>query len=106
MGAGIAREFVVATPNVLHERVTAHDHTGAVVAFESAHRSEPRLEPSVVDFDPIVRVLLSVVERGRHQLIHDGEECPGPIGHYFRRLTVRAERSREEPSRSVGIASG
>jgi hypothetical protein len=40
MPTDFAPEFVVAAPNVLHERVTAHDHAVAVVAFESAHRSE------------------------------------------------------------------
>jgi hypothetical protein len=27
-----------------------------------------------IRFDPIVRVLFRVVERARHELIHDGEE--------------------------------
>jgi hypothetical protein len=35
MGARINPEFVVAAPNVLHESVTRHDHTGALIAFES-----------------------------------------------------------------------
>jgi hypothetical protein len=33
----------VAAPDVLHERVAAHDHAGGVVAFESTHRPEPGL---------------------------------------------------------------
>jgi hypothetical protein len=37
-------EFVLTAANVLHERVTAHDHTSGVVSFESAHRSEPGFE--------------------------------------------------------------
>ena len=51
------------------QRVPADDHAGGVIAFESAHRSEPCLEPYVVGFDPIVRVLLGVVKRGRDQLL-------------------------------------
>jgi hypothetical protein len=43
MPTDFAPEFVVAAPNVLHERVTAHDHAGAEVAFECAHRSEAGL---------------------------------------------------------------
>ena len=58
-------EFVVAAANVLHERETAHDHSGGTGAFESVHRSESGFEAAVVGFDPIVRVLLGVVERGR-----------------------------------------
>jgi hypothetical protein len=41
MGSTVAPEFVVAAPNVLHERVAADDHAGGAVAFESTHRSEP-----------------------------------------------------------------
>jgi hypothetical protein len=52
--AGIGPEFVVAAPNVLHERVTAQDHAGGVVTFESAHRTQPRFEPAVVGFDGTV----------------------------------------------------
>ena len=72
--AGVDAEFVVAAPQVLYERVTSHDHPGAVVAFESTHRAEPGLEPAVISFDPVVRVLRGVVEHGRHELIHDGEK--------------------------------
>jgi hypothetical protein len=62
---GFDAEFVVAAANVLHQRVTAHDHPGGVVAFESAHRSQSGFEPAVVGFDPVGRVLLSVVKRAR-----------------------------------------
>ena len=60
-------EFVVAAADVLHQRVTAHDHLGGVAAFEAAHRAEPGLEPSVVTLDPVVRVLLRVMKRGRQE---------------------------------------
>ena len=105
MRAGFDPEFVVAAAEVLHERVAAHDHAGGAIALEATHRSQPRLEPAVVGLDPIVRVLLGVVERGRHELIDDGEERPGPIGHDLGRLAMGAERRREEPSRSSGVAS-
>ena len=101
--AGVDAEFVVASPQVLHEGVTSHDHAGAAVAFESTHRSEPGLEPPMVAFDPVVRLPGGVVEHGRHQLIHHREERPGPIGHHLRRLAMSAERAREEPPRSPGV---
>jgi hypothetical protein len=63
MAARVDAEFIVATPNVLHERVTSHDHACSVVAFESPHRPEPCLESPVIGFDPIVRVPLQVLER-------------------------------------------
>jgi hypothetical protein len=62
-GSGVAPEFVVTAANVLHERVTTDDHPGSAVAFESAHRPEPRFEAAVVGFDAVVRVLLGVMER-------------------------------------------
>jgi hypothetical protein len=65
----IDTEFVMTAPEVLHERVTTHDHAGAAVTFESAHRSQSRLESAVIRFDPIVRILLDVMERRRDELI-------------------------------------
>jgi hypothetical protein len=103
--ARINPEFIVAAPNVLHQRVTAKDHPCGVVAFESTHRSEAGFEPpAMVGFDPIVRVLLGVVERGRHELLNDREQGPGPVGHDLSRFVVVAERSGEEPSRGPGVS--
>jgi hypothetical protein len=53
----------------------------------------------MVAFDPVVRVPLGVVERGRDQLIGHGPQRPGPVGHDFDRLT--ALRSHGEPSEVV-----
>ena len=53
----------------MHERVTTHDHAGGAVTFESAHWSQSRLEPLVICLDPIVRILLDVMERRRDELI-------------------------------------
>ena len=69
MRSGIASEFVVASADVLHERVTADDHAGGVVAFEAAHWAESGLEAAVVSFDPVVRVLGGVMERDRDEFI-------------------------------------
>jgi hypothetical protein len=66
----------------LHERVTPHDHAGALVAFEAPHRAKTRCELPVVGFASIVRVPVGVVERGGDQLI-DG-----------RRGASRPDRSR------------
>jgi hypothetical protein len=71
MGSGFAPEFVVAATNVLHKRVAAHDHACAEVAFEAARGSESGFEPAVVCFDPVVRVLLGVVERAREEFVDD-----------------------------------
>ena len=76
------------------------------VSFEAAHRTEPCLDPAVIGFDPIVRVLLSVVERARDQLIDHSPQRPGPVGHHLSRFVVVAERRGEEPSRGPDTASG
>jgi hypothetical protein len=69
MGTRVNAELIVTATNVLHERVTANDHPRGVVAFEAAHRAEPRFEPTVVALDAVVPVLLNVVKRGRHQFV-------------------------------------
>jgi hypothetical protein len=58
----------------------------------------------MVRLDPIVRVLIGGVEHARHELINDGEERAGPVGHHLGRLAMVAQRRREEPSRSLGAA--
>ena len=58
----------------------------------------------MVGCDPTVRVLLGVVEHRGDQLIHDGAQRPGPIGHDLRQLAMVAERPREEPSPGPGVA--
>jgi hypothetical protein len=103
--AGLDPEFVVAAPQGLHERVTARDDSHRLVTLESAHGSQPGLEPAAVGFDPVLRVLRSVMKSGREQLI-DRPQRPGPIGHDFAGLAVVAERRGKEPSRGLGVASG
>ena len=53
----------------------------------------------MIGFDPVVRVRLGVVERGRDQLIGHGPQRPGPVGHDLDRLAMGAERGGEEPPR-------
>ena len=70
--------------------MTPYDHAGAVIVFEGSHQVQTRFELPIVRFDSIVRVLLSVVERSRDQLIHYGERHPGPIGDHLDRFTMSA----------------
>jgi hypothetical protein len=44
-------EFVVASPQVLRERVAGDENMGAAIGLESAHRPQPRFEPAVVVLD-------------------------------------------------------
>jgi hypothetical protein len=82
--------------------VAVHDHARGAITLETTHRTAPRLEPAVIGLDPIVRELLGIVERTRHELVHD-EECPCPVGHHFRRLVIRAER-RAQSSRAARMS--
>ena len=59
----------------------------------------------MVAFDAVVRVLRGVVKGRGHQPFDSGPKCWGPIGHDLDRLTMRAERSTEEPSCRSEIAS-
>jgi hypothetical protein len=61
--AGLDAELVVASPQVLHERVTGHVRAGAAIGLESAHRPQLSFEPAVVGLDPIIRVPLGVMKR-------------------------------------------
>ena len=51
-GKRVDAEFVVATSEVLHERMASDDNRRGPISFEAAHRSKPGLESSVVGFDP------------------------------------------------------
>ncbi len=85
-------ELIVAAPDVLHQRVTTHDRSCRVVAFESPHRSEPGFEPPVIALDAHIRVLLpeSLERRARdcrnrtgaakaHLATFTADPCPTPM---------------------------
>ena len=95
---GLLPEFVVAAPQVLDERVAGDDHAGGAVAFQPAHRSKPGLEAAVVGFDPVVGVLLGVVEAAGEQLLDRSGQGRGPVGGDLGRFAVGDGR-REEPCR-------
>jgi hypothetical protein len=49
-------------------RTRGHDdHSRRTIAFEAAHRPQPRFESSVAAFATVVRVLLRVVKRGSRE---------------------------------------
>jgi hypothetical protein len=76
---GIQAEFVVAAAQVLDERMPGANHSGRVEPFEPTHRSEPGLEPTMIGFDGVVRILLHDVARGGPQLIEDPRVGRRPI---------------------------
>src|SRR5829696_1023966 len=62
-------QLVVSTANVLDEGVPGQDHPGAAILLEAAHWSQPRLQPAMVAFDPVVAIPIGAVPGGRHQLL-------------------------------------
>jgi hypothetical protein len=75
-GRRLDRQLIVASPDVLHERMTGNADPGATVLLESSHRSQPCLQAAVVGLDPVVGVLLGAVPgRWRQVLQHDRVGC-------------------------------
>ena len=66
-------ESIVPTTQVLHERMAPNDHPGGPVGLQTTHRPQPGLEAAMVALDPVVRILLSMVERSGEQL---GDDVP------------------------------
>jgi len=77
---GIQAEFVVAAPQVLDERMPSGNHSGRMEPCELTHRSEPGLEPTMICFDGVVRVLLGEVAGRAQQLIEHPRVRRRPIG--------------------------
>ena len=92
----LGAEFVVAAADVLYERVAADDDARGAVGLEAAHRSQRRFQPSVVAFDPVVRVLPGVVHRAGNQFRDDARQRGGAIGHDLVWEIVREHGVREE----------
>jgi hypothetical protein len=59
----------VAAVDVLDEGVSGGYYSRAAELFESAHRSQSGLQPSVIGFDRVISVLLSDMVGGRQQLV-------------------------------------
>ena len=55
--AGVDPEFAVAAPDVLDEGMTENHRRRDPISSQTAHRTEPCLEPSGITFDPAIRVL-------------------------------------------------
>ena len=94
---GVGGEFVVAAAEVLHEGVAGGDPRGRAEPFQPAHRPQPGLQPAVIGFDPVVRVLLGDVRGGRDQFVEHPQVWAGPGRWSPRPAPARAQRPGEEP---------
>ena len=86
--SGFDAECVVASVQVLHERLTANDHLRCPISHRSSHRPHARFEPTAVAPDTIVRILLRVVEPKRHQLVDHMLHGRSRVGNYSVWLAV------------------
>ena len=101
---GVGGDVVVAAAEVLHEGVTGGESPRGAVAFQSAHRPLPGLEPPVVRLDRVVRVLLNDVQRRGDQLIEHPRIHGRAIGRDLDRDRAGAQRPDVDPEKL--IASG
>ena len=93
---GIQAEFVVTAAQILDERMSSANHSGRAKPFQPTHRSQPALEPTMIGFDGIVRVLLHDVARGGQQLIDHPRVGRRPISAHLSRAWAMLESAGEE----------
>ena len=102
----VTAKFVVAAAKVLHERMPTDDDARRSIAFQAAHRSQPRLQSCMVGLDPIVRVHGCVV-LDVAQLVLDGSaQRLGLVGGDLLRTSVLTEDTPEEAAGRGPVASG
>jgi hypothetical protein len=65
--------------------MAGRDPYGRAEAFQSAHRPQPSFQPTVIGFDPVIRVLVGDVRRRRGQLIQDPQVRAGLVGGHLDR---------------------
>ena len=88
----------MAASEVLDERVAGADHAGGAQLFESAHRPDSGLEPSMIGFEGIVGVLLHDMARGGQQLIEHSRVGRCPICGHLAGSWAVLEGVGEEPA--------
>jgi hypothetical protein len=89
-------DLVVASTQVLHERVPGCHGPGGAVPLETAHRSESGFESTMIGFDRVVRVPLDAVQRVRDQLVQDTWVGWGAVGRHLHRDGSGAQRAGQE----------
>ena len=101
--AGVGGEFVVATAEVLYERMARGDTGRRPELFQPAHRAQPSLQPAMISFNTIIGVLLGHVGRGRNQFVDHPQVRAGPVGGHLDRRRPLRQRSGEEPAGGRGV---
>jgi hypothetical protein len=71
-------QLVMATAQVLNERVPSDHHARRSLGLQPAHRPEPGLQPAMVALDPVVLVLACVMPGGMNQVLDHLRQTPVP----------------------------
>ena len=101
LGGGYLRsEFVVSAAEVLYEGVPGDDCLCGPIGSQSAHRSEPVFELTVIGFDRIVRVSFDVMPRRRDQVLEHARIDRRGVGDHLARCHL------QHSSRLVGRTGG
>ncbi len=78
--------------------------TRGAISLQSAHRSKPCFEPSVVSLQRVVRTDLRLVKGRRQQLIEHPGVDPAPVsGDLYGTDPGPPDRSLEEPAGCLGV---
>ena len=90
-------DVVVAAARVLHERVTGGENPRRAVPLQAPHRPEPGLQPPVICFGSVIRVLLNGVQGRGDQLAGHPRAGRRAAGRNLGRDRACAHRPGEEP---------
>jgi hypothetical protein len=101
----VGGEFVVSATQVLDERVPGRDGSSRGQSFQSAHRPQPALEPTVIGFDDVVWVPLQHVPRARRPLVDHARIHRCPVGGDLTRSWTESHRASAEGPRGPGVAT-
>ncbi len=100
----VGGDVVVATAQILHERVAGGEDPRRPVPFQAPHRPEPGFQPPVIGLDWVVRVLLHGMQRRGDQIVEDPRVNGCAVGGDLGRDGAGAQRSAEEVPRGRQVA--
>jgi hypothetical protein len=95
---GIDTEFVMAAAEVLYEGMPAADHSYRAESFQPPHRPQPRLEPTMICLNRIIRIPLKDMTRRGRQLLKHARVNRCPVGADLTRVWSMLQGADEEPA--------
>ena len=106
--SGVDSEFVMTASRIFDERVTLDHNRRGPIGTSTAHRSQSRFEASVVILDPIVRIMLSVMNHSPGtppQFVTDPQQRSSQIDSDLQRSHMRDQRCGEEVPGCTKVSS-